>query len=133
MSGRSFINNVEFRHYRSLSRYYRALEKGKFPAERARRLNKKERMIKFFILSLQKTSGINRRDGGVDKALFRRMFGESLADVFKTEMEYLKDAGLIAESRNRVFLTYRGLLYSQETVLFFYLKRDRNKIANSFT
>ena len=129
-SARSFINNVEFRKRPSLLHYYQALEQDKFPVVRGRRLDRKEQMIKFFIGSLEKTSGINRKEGGVDKTLFQRMFGLSVNEAFKEELTILKNLGLISESDCYIHFTYLGLLYPTETSLLFYLKKDRDKIAN---
>lgn len=129
ISGRSFINNVESRNHRSLTRYYQMLEDGIFPFERARKLDKKEQMIKFFILSIQKSSGANRKEGGVDKALFQKMFGLSVNEVFGREIAVLKRPGLILESGQRISLTYLGLLYPTEASILFYLKPDIKKIS----
>lgn len=129
VSGHSFINNVDFHNCRSLPNYYQILEKGRLPIERGRKLNIKEQMIRFVVMGLQKTSGINREKGGVDKALFQRMFGLSVNEIFKKELEVLKNIGLISESGRYIHLTYLGLLYPQETSLFFYLKKDKKKIS----
>jgi len=78
------------------------LEENIFPLERARKLDKKEQMIKFFILSIQKSSGINRAEGGVDKALFLRLCGLSANEIFRKELAVLKNLGLISEAGKRV-------------------------------
>ena len=128
VSGHSFFNNLDYYNHHSFIKYKSSLNKRKLPIERGRKLEKNEQMIRFVILSLQKTSGVNRNDGGIDKSLFREKFSQSISNVFKKELMVLKRLGLISESDSHIHLTYLGLLYSHETSLFFYLKRDRKKI-----
>lgn len=130
VAGHSFVNNVVYFHYRSMPHYYKALEENRLPIDRGRKLELKEQMIRFIVLSLLKTSGINRKDGGVDKVLFQKRYGSSVNEMFKKEIVVLKKLRLISESDRYISLSHRGLLYPQDTILFFYLKQDREKVLS---
>lgn len=132
VTGHSFFHNCDYHNQSSFAKYKSLLEENRLPVERGRYLDKKERMTRFIIYGLQKTSGLNRENGGIDKVAFKEHFGVSIEDAFKEKLEKLKELGLILNSSRCIRLSYKGLLYPVETSLFFYFKKDRKRIAQLF-
>jgi len=130
ITGHSFFNNCDYHNHWSIENYKRALDNNQLPVKKGRYLNKKEQMIRFIVYGLQKTSGLNREDGGVNRAIFKERFGISIEDAFRDTLEELEKLGLILNSADYLRLSYKGLLYSAETSLFFYLTKDREKIVS---
>lgn len=127
VTGHSFLSNCEYYNYYSMANYKKALSQGRLPIKRGRYLDKQERMIRFVVYSLQKTSGINRQAGGVDKNLFRNKFGAGIKEVFRKQLDKVKSLGLIEDTGDYIRLSYKGLLYPVETSMFFYLDKDRRR------
>lgn len=129
VSGHSYFRNYDYHNQRSLVKYVNLLKKGRLPVEKGQYLNRNEQMTRFIVYGLQKTSGLNRRFGGADKNLFKKLFKISLNYVFKDELRRLDKLGLILNLKRHVSLSYKGLLYPVETALFFYSKKDKRRIS----
>lgn len=128
ITGHSFFHNCDYHNQPSFEQYKNLLGKKILPIERGRYLNKKEQMIRFIIYGLQKTSGLNRENGGLDKVAFRKCFGVFPEEVFKDKFKKLENFGLLLNTKRYIRLSYKGLLYPAETSLFFYLEKDKKKI-----
>jgi len=125
VTGHSFVGRCDYFNQSTLTRYKSLLAQNKLPIERGRCLSKKELMIRFAIYGLQKTSGLNRKNGGIDKSAFKKRFGITLERAFKGNLDKLERLGLISNSKGHVKLSYKGLLHPVETSLLFYAKKDR--------
>lgn len=129
VTGHSFFNDCDFHNVASFSRYKDSLDENRLPVWRGRYLNKKERMIRFIIYGLQKTCGVNRARGGVDKITFKRKFGVCCNDAFKDPLKRLENLRLVTHAGCRLNLSYQGMLLPDMAILFFYLKKDQKAIS----
>ncbi|TAM36006.1 coproporphyrinogen III oxidase family protein [bacterium] len=132
VTGHSFLNNVEYHNHHTLKGYEDMLLNNIIPIERGRHLSRKEQMIRFAIYNLQKRAGVNRKDGGIDKAVFAERFGVPLESEFSAKLRRLLGLGLIKDTGRYIRLSYLGILYHTEVCQLFYLKKDREEITRLF-
>ncbi|MBU1147918.1 MAG: radical SAM protein [Candidatus Omnitrophica bacterium] len=128
VTGHSFLNCCDYHNYYSLENYQKFLDRGIAPIKCGRSLSKKEIMIRYIVYGLQKTSGINRQYGGVNKKLFQENFSISIDYEFQEELKRLSKWGLLINTEDTIRLSYKGLLHPTQTSIFFYLEKDREKI-----
>jgi putative oxygen-independent coproporphyrinogen III oxidase len=67
--------------------------------------------------------------GYVDKNIFKNLFNASVADVFPSELETLKEMGFILEDGKEITLTFEGVRYLKEISFLFVDKGIRKQLA----
>lgn len=125
ITGHSFYNGCEYHNTDSFMQYFEHLDKGILPVSKGRILDKKEMMTRFIIYSLQKTSGVNRKGGGLSLGEFEKRFSICAYDEFGATFEKLIKANLLRNNGEEISLTYQGLLYPVETCKEFYSSSDK--------
>ena len=92
--------------------YESAVESGSLPVKRAHALDKRDRLVREFILQLKL--------GGVEAAPFGDKFGVRIEDYFKQPLEDMERRGFLRMNEAGVELTRRGLLQVDRLLPHFY-------------
>ncbi|HIE32622.1 MAG TPA: radical SAM family heme chaperone HemW [Thermodesulfobacteriaceae bacterium] len=108
----SFLENKRYRTPPNLTLYYRALSEDKFPAILEETLSPEEAFREAIILGLRLLEGVSARE------LYRR-FGFDLFQIFSQELEKLLKTGLIIKEGDRLRLSLRGVILSNQVKLYF--------------
>jgi len=106
---------MELKRYRNppdLTLYYRLLSEGRLPAVPEENLSREEAFREAVVLGLRLLEGVSARE------LYRR-FGLDLFRIFPREIDELLKAGLVTREGDRLRLTLKGLLLSNQVKLYF--------------
>ena len=101
----SFFEGKRFRNVNSL-------DFGRFSRKDAETLDTDDQMNEYMLLGLRKIPGVSDEE-------FKKRFGISLFERFRSEISYLKKNGLLKQEEDRVFLTARGLDLANQVFLCF--------------
>jgi len=110
-SASSFINGVRYTNFADLSVYTNMLGKGELPVEYSEQLNSEKRAREALMLALRLIEGANLSE-------FETRFGFNPKVLIKDIPDSIKNK-LISENYDRISLTYKGFILSDE--LFSYL------------
>jgi len=94
--------------------YIAAVGQGQRPVVQREVIDREDEIFETIMLGL-------RLIRGIQKTSFFRRFGVQITDLFHDEIKLLKEAGLMEEGEDSVFLTLRGLDL-QNTVLLTFMK-----------
>jgi oxygen-independent coproporphyrinogen-3 oxidase len=103
---------VRFGNPADLDAYARAVAQGRLPHQDVQTLARQDAMAEFMFLGL-------RMADGVDKNAFRREFGAGLDEMFGREVSKLTTLELLETAVDRVRLTRRGMLLSNQVFAHF--------------
>lgn len=95
-----------------LDTYARAVAQGRLPHQDEQPLTRQDAMAEFMFLGL-------RMADGIDGNGFRREFGVGLDETFGEEVSKLATLGLLETAGDRVYLTRRGMLLSNQVFASF--------------
>lgn len=103
----SYVNEVRYANIKPIKKYMsRVFEEG-FPYIEENKLSKKEQMEEELIMGLRKMDGVS-------KSLFCKKYGDSLMNVFGSEVDLLLSKGLLQDNGEYLSLTKRGLFLGNE-------------------
>lgn len=102
LSASSFFENKRNTNPSTLDQYFELIENFKYPYDEIKEEDIKDLMSEFMFLGLRKIKGINDKD-------FKKMFGESFFDVYKTEIEKHINNGLLIKEEKNIRLSDKGL------------------------
>jgi oxygen-independent coproporphyrinogen-3 oxidase len=111
----SFLRNgygVRFGNPADLDAYALAVAQGRLPRQDEQTLARQDAIAEFMFLGLRMTDGL-------DSNAFRREFGVGLDEMFGGEMSKLTTLGLLETAGDRVRLTRRGMLLSNQVFAHF--------------
>ncbi|MEZ5347438.1 MAG: radical SAM family heme chaperone HemW [Pyrinomonadaceae bacterium] len=97
---------------RDTSKYVELIGKDNSAIAKTVNLTQKQLSSEFAFLNLRLTKGLD-----IDE--YKRRFGLDLADEYSEELLTLSEAGLLKFDKNRLFLTRKGRLYSNEVFEIF--------------
>lgn len=103
----SMIHNMRMSNTRDWKKYMAYCRDPRKIREEVEFLEEPRQMEEFMFLGLRKTRGVSRKE-------FRRIFGKDLNLVYEKTLEkYLKN-GMLQESGDKVFLSEKGILLSNQ-------------------
>jgi oxygen-independent coproporphyrinogen-3 oxidase len=97
---------------KDLENYYQYLDAGKVPINRGKALSFDDIARRSFMLPLK-----NRH---LDKAFYKSFVGEDAAELFASELAWLKQLGMLDENTDRIWLTERGAFFADEVATQFF-------------
>lgn len=100
-----FENPSDMKEYLKIQNFDEAYKK-------ARSLSVHEQIEEFMFLGLRKTKGVSKSD-------FKQRFSHSMASVYEKTLKEAMKQGFIEEKGDRVFLTPRGILVSNQVLCEF--------------
>ena len=112
VSAHSFDGAARRSNERDTNRYVSLVESGKSPVVEEIGLDKKQLSAEFAFLRLRLAKGLDLKD-------YERRFGANLREEFAEDLSRLEEAGLIEFTENRLKLTRRGFLFSNEVFAVF--------------
>lgn len=92
--------------------YAAEIESGKISRCQVTTLSREDAVSEFMFLGLRMSDGVSFSE-------FRQQFGESLQTLFSPALEKLSAAGLISQDRERLRLTRKGMLLSNQVFSMF--------------
>lgn len=98
----SLINNTRFSNITEITSYIEAAEQDKTVCGEKEELDRNAQMEEFMFLGLRKMDGISRNE-------FKEAFHTNIEDVYGEVIGKLKEEGLVAVEKYRVFLTEKGI------------------------
>ena len=98
---------VRFGNPASLDAYAGAIAQGRLPRRDEQHLTRQDAIAEFMFLGLRMADGINSNE-------FRREFGVGVEEAFGREVSKLAALGLLETAGDRVRLTRRGMLLSNQ-------------------
>ena len=116
----SHVQGVHYQNLTEIDDYTKVVEAGEMPVKRAFRTSEDERMIREFILQMKL--------GHVDSAYFGEKFGVNILERFVTQLEELREEGLLEVVEGSIVLHRDGLLCVDNLLQAFFLahhKTDR--------
>ncbi len=113
VSAHSF-DGIEMRwsNERDTNRYVDLIERGSSPVVESEHLTPKQLSSEFAFLNLRLAKGLDLNE-------YRRRYSLNLIDIYSDELKILKLSGLVNFDENRLFLTQKGRLYSNEVFEIF--------------
>jgi len=118
--GESAFGHLAGGHYQNYSQqddYYRAIDTGQLPIQRAYILSDEEKFRRELILQF--------KTGFIDESYFRSKFGMDVKKLFSAEFSQLVHEGHLLPPGDKISLTDEGLLLVDELLPRFYLQRHR--------
>ena len=112
VSAHSFDGKTRRANERDTNKYVSLVESGAAPVVEEIPLSAKQLSAEFAFLNLRLASGL-------DLSEYTRRFGANLREEFAEDLSYLEEAGLIEFGENRLKLTRRGFLFSNEVFAVF--------------
>jgi oxygen-independent coproporphyrinogen-3 oxidase len=103
---------IRFGNPADVDTYTRAVTQGRLPHQDEQTITRQDAMAEFMFLGL-------RMADGIDGNGFRREFGVGLDETFGKEVSKLRTLGLLETADNRVCLTRRGMLLSNQVFEYF--------------
>jgi len=103
---------VRFGNPADLDAYVRAIAQGRLPHQDKQSLTRQDAMAEFMFLGLRMADGIKGDE-------FGREFGVGLDEIFGKEVSKLTAVGLLGSAGNRIRLTRRGMLLSNQVFSHF--------------
>ena len=97
----SFIDKTRRKNTSDLSFYIYSLEKGRLPIESSEKITEKELMEDFMIFGIRKNRGVSKEE-------FKKLFSVELEGVYGKEVKGLMKDGLMEEEGDYLRLTKRG-------------------------
>lgn len=118
VSSYSYFNRAQWFNHHGYDEWGKAVEEGKLPLWKGKRLGKHEEMRRHVIFGLKVA-------GGVDKAKFRKMFGVAVDDLFGETIRNLAAHGLIENMESSLRASEKGKLFIDEVVEGFFSARAK--------
>lgn len=108
----SHINNRRFTNLSNLQNYYQKLSNAQFPIDHQEEIPLDWQMAETMFLGLRLRQGVNNE-------VFKERYKLELNDIYGEIISKFKKLGLLAESRDHVYLTTQGLLQANEVMAEF--------------
>lgn len=102
LGAHSYFNGERFNNTYDMDKYISSKGLYSIIKENREKLEITEMYGEFMFMGLRMTKGIS-------KERFFEKFGKTVYDIYKNEIEYLKDMKLILETENNIMLTDRGV------------------------
>ena len=102
LGAHSYFNGERFNNTYDMDKYISSKGLYSIIKENREKLEITEMYGEFMFMGLRMTKGIS-------KERFFEKFGKTVYDIYKNEIEYLKDMNLILETENNIMLTDRGV------------------------
>lgn len=112
VSAHSFDGRARRSNARDTNKYVSLVEKGASPVVEENELSPKQLAAEFAFLNLRLAKGLDLKE-------YKRRFGVDLREEFGEDLSRLEEAWLIEYDENRLKLTRRGFLYSNEVFAVF--------------
>jgi oxygen-independent coproporphyrinogen-3 oxidase len=112
VSAHSFDGRVRRANERDTNKYVSLVESGASPVVEEVELSAKQLSAEFAFLNLRLAKGL-------DLGEYEKRFGANLREEFAEDLSRLEEAGLIEFDENRLKLTRRGFLFSNEVFAVF--------------
>ncbi len=112
VSAHSFDGETRRANERDTAKYVSLIESGKSPVIETNKLTKKQFSGEFAFLNLRLAKGL-------DLDNYKNLFGVDLREILVEDLARLEDLGLIEFDENRLKLTRRGMVYSNEVFAIF--------------
>ncbi|HEY0428781.1 MAG TPA: radical SAM family heme chaperone HemW [Pyrinomonadaceae bacterium] len=112
VSAHSFDGQIRRANERDTREYVRLVESGASPVVEALALDKKQLSAEFAFLRLRLAQGLDLKE-------YERRFGINLPDTMAVDLARFSDLGLIELLENRLKLTRKGMVYSNEVFALF--------------
>ncbi|WP_332690860.1 radical SAM family heme chaperone HemW [Halalkalibacter lacteus] len=102
-----YVNGIRHQNHGPIPKYLKAIEQGSTPNLQTHRVSPVERIEEAMFMGLRKRDGVNLK-------LFKQLYGRSLTECFRQQIEFLRDRGLVKMEDNCIKLTEEGLLLGNE-------------------
>src|SRR5699024_4889061 len=102
LGAHSYFNGERFNNTYDMDKYISSKGLYSIIKENREKLEITEMYGEFMFMGLRMTEGIS-------KERFFEKFGKTVYDIYKNEIEYLKDMKLIKETESNIMLTDRGI------------------------
>lgn len=112
VSAHSFDGRRRYANERDTAKYVAMIENGQSAVTETNHLDKKQLSGEFAFLNLRLTEGLDLQE-------YRSLFGSSIEAEFHSELSGLAEADLISLVGDRLRLTRKGMLYSNEVFSIF--------------
>lgn len=112
VSAHSFDGKSRWSNERDTNKYVSLVEAGKSPIVEINPLSQKQLSAEFAFLNLRLTNGL-------DLNVYESRFGIDLQREFAEDLKRLIDAELVEFSKERLKLTHKGMIYSNEVFSIF--------------
>ena len=110
----SLWEDQRFSNTRDMERYLLDSNEPDKIRENKESLTRKDTIEEFMFLGLRMTEGISKK-------IFYDTFGAGVEEIYKTQVQRMKDMGLLCEEGDRIFLTRPGISLSNQVFLEFML------------
>ncbi|WP_455202655.1 coproporphyrinogen-III oxidase family protein [Kaarinaea lacus] len=97
---------------KDLGKYYQYIDDGKVAINRGKVLTFDDKARRSFMLPL--------KNDYVDKAFYRSRVGVDANELFKSELAWMKQLGMIEENEEKIWLTNRGAFFADEVTTQFF-------------
>jgi oxygen-independent coproporphyrinogen-3 oxidase len=112
VSAHSFDGETRRANERDIARYVSLIENGKSPVVEETVLSHEQLSSEFAFLNLRLAKGLDLNE-------YKQRFGADLNEEFSEDLNRLAEAGLIEFAENRLKLTRKGFLFSNEVFAVF--------------
>jgi len=113
LSSFSYVAGVHYQSHASMDEYLESLADGRLPISRAYVLNKRDRLVREFVLQLKL--------GRVEARPFRQKHGAAIRDFFAEPLQKFAARGWLTFNDETVTLTRQGLMRVDRMLSDFYL------------
>lgn len=107
----SFVNNIRYCNIKKPSQYIKCITENNIIDESASQTHN-DLLSEYMFLGLRMMDGINKKD-------FKNRFGKNIEEVYGTEISSLKRSELITENESNIWLTPRGIDFSNQVFVEF--------------
>lgn len=122
MSSYGYINDCLYVNHRTLEEYKDSIRRNEIPVCLGIKLTQGQRRSKAMIL------GLKVLPVGVNCLEFRSKFGMTTEEAFGDTLAKLENLGLLERSADKIRLSPRGILFSDEVCVEFYTPEDKIKL-----
>src|SRR5690625_4977851 len=112
-----YLNDVRYGNVRPVNHYIKAIEANNKPVLNIEKLTLKEKIEEEMFLGLRKMDGVNDRT-------FQQKYSFSFYDIYKKEIQQLKEKGFIHDTGTSIQLTENGMLFGNDVFSSFLLDDD---------
>lgn len=102
-----YVDGVRYANVGPVTKYIQLIHNKKQPIIESHSISLREAMEEFMFMGLRKRKG-------VEKNLFFKRYGQSIADVYGEKIKTLKEKGWLEETEDCIRLTETGLFLSNE-------------------
>lgn len=113
----SMVRNIRMDNTRDMKEYLEKSTQPKTMRKNVQFIEEPQQMEEFMFLGLRKTRGISKKE-------FHRLFGREIELVYEKALKKLLEAGLLAEKKDRLYLSKEGVLLSNGVLAEFLFERS---------